>query len=118
GLHVAGQARHPAAGGIKRAVEAGVPGDQAGGQQDTHGGDHDDGGSRLRRGRLIPKKSFNAVHVLFLLKFSVAVSMANCSFGLFSRLPLANCLTRPSLSDGFADVSLALMVIYSIAGKG
>ena len=45
------------------------------------------------------------------------VSMANCSAGLFSRLPLANCLTRPSLSDGFADAPLALMIIWGIRGK-
>jgi hypothetical protein len=70
-LHAAGQGPHSAAGGGKRGIETSVPSNQAGGQQDTHSGDHDDGGSRLRRGRLIPEKSFNAVHVLFLLKFSV-----------------------------------------------
>jgi hypothetical protein len=45
------------------------------------------------------------------------VSMANFSAGLFSRLLLANRLTRPSLSDGFADAPLALMIIWVIRGK-
>jgi hypothetical protein len=45
------------------------------------------------------------------------VSMANCSSGPYSRLPLANCLKRPSLSDGFADAPFALMIIWVIGGK-